>query len=369
MAGQSLLAVFDAANVSPLGSLSFEGSALALDFETSGSGDIRHLVILHGSNEKKTLTGLMLPASLARMPRSLEKSVHKSVPAPQNAVAITVTWNSVLLHIREDDIITLDWATFEVDEKSPKLPGHVFASEIHAASAAGRVVATCGSDGVVFARFLRDQQSSVEPAVGIGHRPTLIGPSGCSVGISNDGQFILSAGGDGEVILWMWAEAAHSQSSACQDLRTIVAESAARAAQFPAIRGSHHVRDIEDALATDDSQSTKATAMSNSEETKALARKVAKLRTKVMSLVEQNETKPELEQLDREEFQLDLAEQKRLLKEGENAMTALKEEIELKILAQQFLRHQIKKMCWDAMEVRGLAVYTYDGESVVALLF
>ena len=51
-----------------------------------------------------------------------------------------------------------------------------------------------------------------------------------------------------------------------------------------------------------------------------------------------------------DEYTLDLKEKERLIKERDAAVQQLREEIDMQILAQQFLRHQIKTECWDAME-------------------
>jgi hypothetical protein len=362
--GQMVL--FDCAHLVPLGSYLFEGAALAISFETSNGGNHR-IGLLHEHEGSKTLTGIMLPNSIDLIPKSLETIVHKSVPAAKGAVAVTVSWNSVLVHMRRDDVVVLDWSTFEpMADGGDRLPGHIFAADVHAASTAGRVVATTGSDGVVLARFLRDPQSVVEPAVGIGHRPALIESANCGVAISNDGLFVMSVGGDGEVILWAWTAALDSETSASVDLREIIRMNGLKAVPLPEIRGAHHANNIAVYMGSADEKSLTSSDATDTEKTKALKRKIAKLRAKVMALVDQNEKKPDLEQLEREDFQLDLVEQRRLVAEGEAEMVALKDSIELKILAQQFLRNRIKKTCWDAMEVRGLAVYTYDGECINA---
>eukprot|EP00038_Savillea_parva_P020088 m.30364 g.30364 ORF g.30364 m.30364 type:complete len:1564 (+) comp4700_c0_seq1:36-4727(+) len=365
LAGDTRLLVFDAATIAPVGALSFEGAARDISLDSSTSGEKRRLVVLHGDDDTNvTLTGLMIPSSVSLVPKALAPLVHKSVTAPTGATAVTVTWNSVLVHCCEDDITVLEWSTLKPDTSRPQLPGHIFAADVQAASVAGRAVATVGSEGAVLARFLRDPQSVVEPAVGLGHRPSLVGGTGCAVAMSSDGHYIVSTGGDGEVIVWAWTAVAEGQSTAALDLKATAADNASHAAPLPVLRGVHHEDDAAELTGVGEGAAGSEEAESDAK--KDLRRKVAKLRAKVMALVEQNEKKPEIERLDRGEFQVDLAEQERLMKEGDAAMEALKDDIELKILAQQFLRHRIKKMCWDAMEVRGLAVYTYDGKLEVS---
>ena len=51
-------------------------------------------------------------------------------------------------------------------------------------------------------------------------------------------------------------------------------------------------------------------------------------------MIEENEAKPEAEQLDRDEFTLDLEERDRLGNENKHELNKLREEIELKVLAE-----------------------------------
>ncbi len=93
----------------------------------------------------------------------------------------------------------------------------------------------------------------------------------------------------------------------------------------------------------------------------ALQSKVEGLRQRLLGLLEKNMQKPELERLDRDEFILDLAEKNRLLAQREEAIGSLKGELELKILANQFLRNNIKQDAWNGMDPVGKTLFAFDG--------
>ena len=88
-----------------------------------------------------------------------------------------------------------------------------------------------------------------------------------------------------------------------------------------------------------------------------LMSRIQALRTRLLQMIEDNESKPEEERLQRNDYVLDLAEKERLAKETESAVRSLREETELKMLEYQFLRNNIKQECWNTMEEQGRVLY------------
>ncbi|XP_072095169.1 cilia- and flagella-associated protein 43 [Mobula birostris] len=80
---------------------------------------------------------------------------------------------------------------------------------------------------------------------------------------------------------------------------------------------------------------------------------IQKLRQTVHLMMIENERVPENERLDQHEFNLDLKEQQRLHAEGEEKVAKVRESIEMKNLANQYLCEVIKEECWDKMAVKG----------------
>lgn len=267
------------------------------------------------------------------------------------------------------------------------VPGHIFGTECRCVSVAGgQLVASVGNDGVVLARATADGACLAQPAVGMGHSDsslTLAPPplqnvqdsTSCHIAAGIDGQsFITSTRHGREVLLWKW------DSAPQDDVATaVVAAAMTVLASTPCTRARHALAAATPSasVATPDpttttvvrgpTTSTDARGMAvatrsrtEARQREALAGRVARVREKVTALIESNETKDALERLERDEFQLDLAERQRLVAEGDVQLRALREEIDLKILAQQFLRWRIKKMCWDSMRVRGTCVFTFN---------
>ncbi|XP_067909306.1 cilia- and flagella-associated protein 43 isoform X2 [Heterodontus francisci] len=80
---------------------------------------------------------------------------------------------------------------------------------------------------------------------------------------------------------------------------------------------------------------------------------IIKLRETIKTMMVENESVPEIEQLDQHEFNLDLKEQKRLHAEGEEKVAKVRETIEMENLANQYLCKVIKRECWNMMAVKG----------------
>ncbi|CAB3997164.1 cilia- and flagella-associated 43-like [Paramuricea clavata] len=98
---------------------------------------------------------------------------------------------------------------------------------------------------------------------------------------------------------------------------------------------------------------------------KELRKELQQLRQQIMELIEENSTLPDLEKLERYEFNLDEEERQRLIALGEQSVKQVREEIELENLAKMFLRDVIKKECWDSMVVKGRGVKGFHTPLVV----
>ncbi|XP_068133207.1 cilia- and flagella-associated protein 43 isoform X2 [Hyperolius riggenbachi] len=79
----------------------------------------------------------------------------------------------------------------------------------------------------------------------------------------------------------------------------------------------------------------------------------------IQAMMRENESLPDIEKLDQQEFNLDTEEQERLRAESDQEVLRVKQEIEMENLAKQYLRDVIKKECWDAMAVKGRSVMAF----------
>lgn len=93
---------------------------------------------------------------------------------------------------------------------------------------------------------------------------------------------------------------------------------------------------------------------------KALKNQIKELRNKIQSMMRENESLPDTEKLDQQEFNMDLEEQERLQAESQREVARVRKEIELDNLAKRYLRDIIKKECWDSMAVKGKSVAAFN---------
>ncbi|EGD78508.1 hypothetical protein PTSG_09206 [Salpingoeca rosetta] len=87
---------------------------------------------------------------------------------------------------------------------------------------------------------------------------------------------------------------------------------------------------------------------------------ITALREKLEALVAANSAAVPEEQLDKDEFVLDLEQKARLQTSLDEAVNARRADIQTEILKEQFHRNNIKRECWDAMAVPGKRIYGFD---------
>ncbi|CAH1259174.1 CFAP43 [Branchiostoma lanceolatum] len=99
---------------------------------------------------------------------------------------------------------------------------------------------------------------------------------------------------------------------------------------------------------------------------KELRSQIRDMRRTIHSMMAENAERPDIEKLDRSEFNLDTAEQKRMQADADDRVAALREELEFKMLALQYLRDLIKRECWDSMKVKGRNVLAFHTNTDVS---
>lgn len=96
-----------------------------------------------------------------------------------------------------------------------------------------------------------------------------------------------------------------------------------------------------------------------SEIKKTLRTNIKVLRDTIQTMMLENESLPEMEQLEQQEFNLDVEEQQRLQTEAEQEITRVRKEIEMENLAKCYQREVLKRECWDSMKVKGKAIKAF----------
>ncbi|KAG9490759.1 hypothetical protein GDO78_006209 [Eleutherodactylus coqui] len=109
-------------------------------------------------------------------------------------------------------------------------------------------------------------------------------------------------------------------------------------------------------------EATKEEEKKYADQKKNLKNGIKELRQKIQAMMRENESLPDIEKLDQQEFNLDTEEQERLRAESEQEVERVRREIELENLSKQYLREIIKKECWDSMSVTGRSVKSFHTE-------
>ncbi|XP_077205761.1 cilia- and flagella-associated protein 43 isoform X2 [Paroedura picta] len=83
---------------------------------------------------------------------------------------------------------------------------------------------------------------------------------------------------------------------------------------------------------------------------------IKKLRKKIQEMMYENAKAPAIEKLDQQEFNVDTEEQERQQIQSEKEVARVRKDIEMENLANAYLREILKEDCWNAMSVKGRSV-------------
>ncbi|XP_043110587.1 cilia- and flagella-associated protein 43 [Puntigrus tetrazona] len=98
---------------------------------------------------------------------------------------------------------------------------------------------------------------------------------------------------------------------------------------------------------------------------KTLRKNIKVLRDTIKAMMQENESLPDMEKLEHQEFNLDVEEQQKMQLEGKQEVTRVRKEIEMENLAKCYQREILKKECWDSMQVKGKAIKAFHSENEV----
>lgn len=272
-------------------------------------------------------------------------------------------------------------------------PGH----ELHGGhvilSPHQRWLASCAPDGKLVLRAVGALDRTLRVAA---HHYKRGGAT--HVCFTGDSQRVLSTGADGVLACWVWnfsstgrgkaaaaIENARARTSMLTGTRTQEDTLAAQREEYlprptsPVEKANTEASEKQQKIVKDGIYTTptptpsedatwleKAVSETQREEAKKYAdikrklrQEIQELRNTVLQMMSDNEQAPEIERLDRHEFNLDTDQRQKLVLEGEEKIKQVRGEIGQANLANQYLRNMIKKECWDAMVVKGRSVNAF----------
>ncbi|PFX29198.1 cilia- and flagella-associated protein 43-like [Stylophora pistillata] len=272
-------------------------------------------------------------------------------------------------------------------------PGHELHGGHVALSPHLRWLASCSPDGKLLLRTVGALDRTL--CVSAHHHKRGGATHVCFTG---DSQRVLSTGTDGVLACWVWnftstgknkataaIDAARARSSLLTTVRKNEDSLAAERGEYvprplsPIEKANTEASEKQQKVIKDDIYTTptptpsedatwleKAVSETQREEAKKFAeikrklrQEIQELRQTVLQMMDDNQQAPEIERLDRYEYNLDVDQRQKLILEGEEKIKQVREEIELANLANQYLREIIKKECWEAMVVKGRSVNAF----------
>ncbi|XP_057306385.1 cilia- and flagella-associated protein 43-like [Hydractinia symbiolongicarpus] len=187
---------------------------------------------------------------------------------------------------------------------------------------------------------------------------------------SSDAQMILTVGNDGCISSWSWNFSSLGRSKAAGAIETYLSNTAMVKSikntedeilsKLPEITlkpekiGSSTTW-LEEAV----DKAHKKEDEKYAEVKNSLRNEINDLRNQVLELIRTNEEVPDIEKLDRYEFNMDVEERQSMVAEMESHFKKLRSEIELQDAATQYTRHLIKTECWDNMKTKGKSLKSF----------
>ncbi|KAM7447734.1 Cilia- and flagella-associated protein 43 [Porites harrisoni] len=349
--------------------------------------------ILNGAQEA------FLNKTLLYRDEAVKKAIHQ-LAAPCYSLVLTSPQTALsVAHARKEMVklaLTGEGKVAPPDTKlkpSGSYPGHELHGGRVTLSPHLRWLASCAADGKLLLRAVGALDRTLRvPA----HHYKRGGAT--HICFTGDSQRVLSTGADGVLACWVWnySSTGRGKATAAIDaarartslLATIRKEEDSLAAQrgdyiprplSPVEKANTEASEKQQKIVKDGIYTTptptpsedatwleKAVSESQREEAKKFAEikrklrlEIQELRETVLQMMRENQEAPELERLDRHEYNLDVDQRQKLVLEGEEKIKQVREEIQLANLANQYLRDMIKKECWTAMAVKGRSVNAF----------
>lgn len=230
-----------------------------------------------------------------------------------------------------------------------QLPGHQHIDATLVTSFDGDKLVTYSSDGHFTVRNIINPEQSVQS---FAHDSYQEGVK--SLAMSNDLKFIVTAGGDGSMNIWEWtyptasakklaAEAAKAANASVESQKAIIdnfAESIQKQSTFEETPDSAEEKSI--AQKSESGNQEKGANKELEAFRTSIEGKINSVREKIVQLMQKNESLPELERLDRQEFIIDYEERDRLKALADQRVEQVRKDIEEENMKKRVVRNRLK---------------------------
>ncbi|KAJ3299843.1 Cilia- and flagella-associated protein 43 [Borealophlyctis nickersoniae] len=198
------------------------------------------------------------------------------------------------------------------------------------------------------------------------------------VAATRDCRTVITIGEDKLLRFWNWASSGVTGRRAETEVATIVegileaqkemleeiagnvADAQAKEVDAPDSLDEKPLTDVKSADVSTDHEADKEDEGARAQ----MQSRIALIRDRLVKAMQKNETLPELERIDREEFVVDFEQRDALLEEAETKTRKVRKEIEEENLKKRVIRNRIKRECWDSMEVIGQSIKSFRADPV-----
>ncbi|KAJ3006630.1 Cilia- and flagella-associated protein 43, partial [Thoreauomyces humboldtii] len=251
----------------------------------------------------------------------------------------------------------------------------IVAVQLHTATS---WVTTFSADGSITFRTLMEPEKVVRVYA---HDPFQGGVTGLAA--TSNCRVILSVGREGLVRLWEWKYSAMGKRAATEvgavvdrlveageGVISVVDDHISRAKEAGPLRAKAILQSqqAESAQAHDRGDGSNAVASSAVSVNATLAPRLTSLRERLLRAIAKNDSLPQLERLDHDEFTLDREERERLLAEAAGTVDGVRKSVEEQWLARRVIGNRIKQECWDSMSTIGQSILSFHTDPLTGAL-
>ncbi|KAJ3037135.1 Cilia- and flagella-associated protein 43 [Rhizophlyctis rosea] len=197
------------------------------------------------------------------------------------------------------------------------------------------------------------------------------------VASTRDCKVVVTCGGDGVLRFWEWRYTPAGRRAVVEVVNIVEGLLEAQRGVIEGVDGGlRGAKTIEadtpdtpdekriDTGATSDAARDTAAEMEDNTARASFLSRISTLRDRLTKAMQKNDTLPDLERIDKEEFVIDFEQRDALLAEADARVHAVRKEIEKENAGKRVVRNRMKAEFWDSMEVVGQSVKSFHVDPV-----
>ena len=264
-------------------------------------------------------------------------------------------------HYPSDSFERVDWKKPAVKPSIELRDSHALRTAVCASSGATKVVVTGGQDGMINVRHA-EQQPGLDPY----ERSTTFSAHSVHTGgvvcisLDQTGQFVYSAGGDGSIMIHSIANAALSRLE--KPFENDAEKQAL--ARLPEAQ-AQNINELQTVTQLMIVEFQKTNEKRKRDFRNEIMRELNGIKTNLRELLEENDRVTDIEQLERDDFVVDVQRKELLEKQSDDLCADIRKKCEVTSLTMQLLKERCKNSTWDQMEVQSKACKSIQSDKLI----